>query len=139
MALSTLTYCSAYFFPSNLDVSGTGFGRLAVCKGSGQMRRKAKLTIETERVWIVRGGEYQRMHRCEVCGEIVRLVTVDEAEKLTPFGSRAIYRLIEDEKIHFIETGDKRLLICFNSIRRSLSQTDMCPSYVSLSLEDDES
>ena len=103
------------------------------------MRRKAKLTIETERVWIVRGGVFERMHRCEVCGEIVRLVTVDEAEKLTPIGSRAIYRLIEDEKIHFVDTGDKRLLICFNSIRRSLGQTDMCTSYVSLSLEDDES
>ena len=103
------------------------------------MKRKAKLTIETERVLIVRGGDYQRLHRCEVCGEIVRLVTVDEAAKLTPFGSRAIYKLIEDEKIHFIETGDKRLLICLNSIRRSLSQTDMCTSYISLSLEDDES
>jgi len=103
-----------------------------------QMKRKAKLTIETERVWIVRGGEYERMHKCEVCGEIVRLVTVDEAVKLTPFGSRAIYRLIEAEKIHFIETGDKRLLICFNSIRRSLL-ADMYASYASLSLEDDES
>ena len=103
------------------------------------MRRKAKLTIETERVWIVRGSGYERMHRCEVCGEIVRLVTVDEAEKLTPFGSRTIYRLIEDEKIHFVQTGGKRLLICLNSIRSSLSQTDLCTSYVSLSLEDDES
>ena len=128
-------------FFGNLGVTGTAsFGRLNGCKGKRhQMRRKVKLTIETERVWMVRRSEYERMHRCEVCGEIVRLVTVDEAEKLTPFGSRAIYRLIEDEKIHFIETGDKRLLICFNSIRRSLSQTDMCPSYVSLSLEDDES
>lgn len=104
------------------------------------MKRKAKLTIETERVWmIVRSGQYPRMRKCEVCGEIVRLVTVDEAATLTPLCSRAIYRLIEDEKIHFVETGDKRLLICFKSIRHSLSGADMCTSNAVVSLEDDES
>lgn len=86
------------------------------------MKRKTKLTIETERILIIRGGAAsERRANCEVCGELVPLITVDEAAKLAHVGSRSIYRLVEAEKVHFIETSDKLLLICFDSICRRLS------------------
>jgi hypothetical protein len=89
------------------------------------MKRRTKLTIETDRVLIIRGGRTERRAMCDACGELVRLVTVDEAAMLAQVGSRAIYRLVEAEKIHSIETDNELLLICFNSIVRSLSQTDI--------------
>jgi hypothetical protein len=52
------------------------------------------------------------------------MITVDEAAMLAQVGSRAIYKLVEAERIHFIETSDELLPICFNSICRSLSQAD---------------
>ena len=91
------------------------------------MKRKAKLTIDIERVWIIRRGSPERLGKCEACGEVVRLMTVDEAAMLAQVGSRAIYRLVEAERIHFIETSDELLLICFNSICRGLSQADASP------------
>ena len=91
------------------------------------MKRTTKLTIEIERVLIIRGGAFEQRGNCEACGEVVRLITVDEAAMLAQVGSRAIYRLIEAEKIHFIETSDELLLICFNSICRGWSQADAGP------------
>lgn len=99
------------------------------------MKRKTKLTIETERVLIIRGGAFKRRGKCEACGELVRLITVDEAAMLAHVGSRAIYRLVEGGKIHFIETNEEMLLICFNSICRSLSQADTRVVYASPNLE----
>ena len=88
------------------------------------MKRKAKLTIETERVLILRVGASERRGKCEACGKLVRLITVDEAAMLAQVGSRAIYRMVEAEQIHFIETSEELLLICFNSICRGLPQSD---------------
>ena len=83
------------------------------------MKRTIKLTIETERVFVIRRLSASRRARCEACGEEIRLVTADEAAALTRVSSRAIYRLVEAEKLHFIETDQKLLLICFNSLCRS--------------------
>jgi hypothetical protein len=88
------------------------------------MKKKTKLTIETQRLLIIRGGSSYQCAKCEACGEVVRLITVDEAAMLAQVGSRAIYRLVEAEKIHFIETSEELLLICINSLNRGLSQAD---------------
>jgi hypothetical protein len=88
------------------------------------MKKRTKLTIETEHLLIIRGGSSYQCAKCEACGEVVPLITVDEAAMLAQVGSRAIYRLVEAEKIHFIETRNELLLICFNSLCRGLSQAD---------------
>jgi hypothetical protein len=44
------------------------------------------------------------------------MVTIDEAARLACVSSRAIYRWVEDEKLHFIETAEGGLLICQASI-----------------------
>jgi hypothetical protein len=99
------------------------------------MKKKTKLTIETERILIIRGGSSYRCAQCEACGELVHLITVDEAAKLAQIGSRAIYRMVEAESIHFIETSEELLLICFNSLYRLLSQAETRITSVSLNQE----
>jgi hypothetical protein len=88
------------------------------------MKKTTKLTIETERLLIIRGGSSHQCARCEACGEVVSMVTVDEGAMLAQVGSRTIYRLVEAGKIHFIETRNELLLICFNSLCRGLSQAE---------------
>ena len=99
------------------------------------MNRTAKLTIETERVLIIGGGASERRGKCKACGAFVRLITVDEAAMIVNVGSRAIYRLVEAERIHFIETSDELLLICFDSLCRRLSQADTRIVYAGRNLE----
>lgn len=88
------------------------------------MRKKTRLTIEIERVLIIRRGGAGRRAACAACGEGARLLTVDEAAALARVSARAVYRLAEAGKIHFTETGAGSLLICFNSLCRSLLQAD---------------
>ena len=89
-----------------------------------QMKRKMRLTIETEQSWVIRGGKAERRAKCDRCGEIVSLISTDEAAILAQLDSRAINGLIESEDIHLIETGDELLLICSKSICHSLARTD---------------
>ena len=84
------------------------------------MKRKTKLTIETERIFVIRrSGEAERRAVCEACQEVVHLLSVDEAVTLTRVGARAIYRMVEAEELHITETAED-MLICFNSLCRSL-------------------
>lgn len=85
------------------------------------MRRRAKITIETERILRIREREFERRVNCDQCAETVVLLTVDEAARIAQVSSRAIYRLVEAGKIHFIETNEALLLICFNSLCFGLS------------------
>ena len=51
---------------------------------------------------------------------MVEMITPDEAAKLAGMSSRSLYRLVEAESIHFTETHDGSLLICLNSLHRSI-------------------
>lgn len=44
------------------------------------------------------------------------MVTADEAAILAGVSPRAIYQLMEARKLHFIETPDRLVLICLNSL-----------------------
>jgi hypothetical protein len=51
---------------------------------------------------------------------MVEMITPNEAAKLAGISSRSVYRLVEAESIHFTETHDGLLLICLNSLHRSM-------------------
>jgi len=86
------------------------------------MKRTTKITIETERSWVIRRVNVDRRALCKVCNEMVYLITMDDASLMAQFDALTINKLLEAEAIHFIETGDKLLLVCLNSICRSLCQ-----------------
>jgi hypothetical protein len=83
------------------------------------MKKRTKLTIETERVLVIRRGRAGREAVCEACQEVVQLLSVDEAATLSRVGARTIYRMVEAGKIHFTQTK-----ICFNSLCHSLLEAD---------------
>jgi len=49
------------------------------------------------------------------------MIMPNEAAVLSDTSSRAIYRLIEDGGLHFVETRDGDLLICLNSLMARLA------------------
>jgi hypothetical protein len=44
------------------------------------------------------------------------MLSVDEAAAVARSSSRAIYRRVEADTLHFTETPEGRLLICLNSL-----------------------
>jgi len=82
------------------------------------MNRKTQITIETDRLLIVRTRTGIRSAYCQTCHELASMITPDMAAELTGISLRAVYRLIEAEKIHSIELSDRSSLICLNSLKQ---------------------
>jgi len=88
------------------------------------MRKKATITIETERLLILRrSGRVDRW--CAGCRAEVKMIGVEEAAAIAGLSQRKLFRLAEAGEIHFIETTQGQALFCLDSLsgkRRLLSE-----------------
>jgi len=79
------------------------------------MKQKAEITFEVEETIILRQTAQISKRFCRQCGALVEMASPQTISDLSDFTERDIFRLVEAEKIHFIEDG--RILICLNSIK----------------------
>ena len=78
--------------------------------------KRTKITIERERLLVVAPARARAKGWCEACRAEVRMVSAQEAAAITGFSQRAIFRLIEEGRLHFSETPRGALSICLNSL-----------------------
>jgi excisionase family DNA binding protein len=79
-------------------------------------KKRTEITIETDRVVVISRRNLSAQSWCGACGKRVSMITIDEAAMLARVSSRTVYRWVEDERLHFTETSDGRLLVCSESI-----------------------
>lgn len=79
-------------------------------------KRRTRITVETERVLIIRGGNSESDGWCGQCGARVKLLAPETAAALTGLGRRALYRLVETGQVHFTESRDAIVSICLESL-----------------------
>lgn len=79
-------------------------------------KSKTQITIETDRMFIIRRRRVFVQAWCAICSEVVKMAPVEDAAALTRMSARAIYRAVEAGTVHFLETAEGRLLVCLNSI-----------------------
>lgn len=91
-------------------------------------KRRTQIIIETERVVVAR-SQPERTGWCKECCDQVKLLTVDEAAVKYQTSSRKVYRMVESEILHFIETEDGRLLICIKSLEDNSHLFNALPSW----------
>ena len=78
------------------------------------MMQKTQIEIElSETIAYSRRSERFETF-CPNCKSLVEMATPQIAAILTQSTEREIYRLVETDKIHFIET--ERVLVCLNSL-----------------------
>ena len=94
----------------------SGGNAVRVVGESVRTKKRTEITIETERVIVIRRRRLPVHAWCQPCGGQVVMVTVDEAARAACVSARTVYRWVEDEKLHFIETAEGGLLICQASI-----------------------
>ena len=75
-------------------------------------KTRTEITIETERVLIIKQRKGSVLTWCPLCARQVPMVKVDEAAVLCGVSARTIYRWVESERVHFAETPQGGLLIC---------------------------
>lgn len=83
-------------------------------------RKRTEITVETS-LLILRHKRRTAAVYCAQCPVSALLLTPDEAAALAGISTRAIYRWVEDGRLHFLETTEQALLVCLNSLR-SLTQ-----------------
>jgi hypothetical protein len=76
--------------------------------------RRTEITIETDEYFTVQRPEIFAW--CLKCRDVACMLTIDQAALAAGVSSRTIYRYVEEDRIHYIETAEGLLLICRNSL-----------------------
>ena len=81
--------------------------------------KKYIVTTENSEIFILRRNIHKpsRGH-CAECGTEVEMLTLDEVSAQTEIGTRELFRMIENNSLHSIETPNGQLLVCINSINK---------------------
>ena len=80
-------------------------------------KKRTEITIEIDEVKFIdwRRGASVRFW-CPECSTITHMVTPQRAAAITGVTVRQINRLVEAERVHFVETENGLLLLCINSL-----------------------
>jgi len=81
-----------------------------------KIKRRTEITVETDRVLIIRWDHTSVHTWCALCAEQVKMLTAEGAAAAAGVSLRAICRRVESGQLHFSETPDGQLLICLNSL-----------------------
>ena len=81
-------------------------------------KTKTEITIEKRQRTTVRLRRC-RAAWCEDCAEQVWMLAPDEAALLARTTTRAIFRRVEADDLHFLETEGGALLVCRNSLYKT--------------------
>ena len=77
---------------------------------------RTEITIETHEVIVIRHRGKIPKPSCVKCGAQAVLLTLDEATVLFKRTTRELCRLVEEGRVHFIETARGSLLVCPESL-----------------------
>lgn len=90
------------------------------------MKKRAHVTIETERLVVISGSHAPAATLwCAMCEAEVTMLGLDEASALAGLSDRAIFQLAETGAIHFVETTEGKAMFCVRSLRQ---QTEAPPT-----------
>ena len=79
------------------------------------LKKRTRITIETERVFVIGKVRSTFEAWCPVCDELVRLLRPDEAATLSAC-MQASQHPLEIDKLHIIPTADGLMNVCLNSL-----------------------
>ena len=81
--------------------------------------RNTDILIETKRRFIISQPETGERFFCPLCP--AEMITAEASAVLFALSRRAVYRMIEDEKVHFSEIENGLILICPESFAEILT------------------
>ena len=85
--------------------------------------RKTNIFIKTERKLIIRKETANEIICCEQCAE--QMLAAQVSADFFGVSSRKIYRLIDRDQIHFVETEANEIYVCPVSIKKILELPEL--------------
>ena len=81
-----------------------------------RVRRTTEITMETAEYIFARKTAQPEVEWCVQCGAQVSFLKPEEAAREAGVTARSIYRWVEEERIHFVETESSGILVCRASL-----------------------
>jgi hypothetical protein len=78
--------------------------------------RHIEISMERQEVSL-RQDRHGILLHCEKCGTKVVMLPVETAAAITGATPRMLYRWMDEEKLHFIESSDGTALLCAESFK----------------------
>lgn len=79
-------------------------------------KRTARVTIETERLLVIRRFGSAVQLWCDLCDSEVTMLSVEQTAEITGISQRELFHKAEAGEIHFTETETGKMLFCVNSL-----------------------
>jgi hypothetical protein len=80
------------------------------------LRRKVRIILTHERTVSLRSTDARSATWCPRCGAFVTMLTPEEAALVAGVKTRHIFRWLESERLHFVETANLSPLVCLESL-----------------------
>jgi hypothetical protein len=81
--------------------------------------------VETHRVLLISRPKTSQSAWCPECAAGIAMITPEEAALMTRVNVRAIYRLVEEDLLHFTEPPGGLLLICLSSLLQATGKVEI--------------
>ena len=82
------------------------------------MKKKATITVETERLLVISRSRQAIDHWCRECQTNVKVIRIDLAAAIAGISQRTVFQLAEAGEIHFMETNEGQTLFCSCSLAK---------------------
>jgi hypothetical protein len=86
-----------------------------------RVKQKIRITVTHENYVSLRGAGALGAAWCPRCAAVVTMLTPDQAAALADVGTRQIFRWLESDRLHFVETGSTSPLVCLASLPTAAS------------------
>ena len=88
------------------------------------IKRRTVITIEEKSIAVLHSQKRAHLSFfCASCGANVLMLTVEEAARIFETTQLNIFRMVENNLVHFIETQTGLLLICKKSLQGLIENT----------------
>ena len=91
-------------------------GRPLTIGGIVRRIRRTEVTIETDEIVVIRSSQAAMQPLCLQCCDPVPMIRPEQAAEMVSANARAVYRWIEEGRIHSAETADGVVFVCPRSL-----------------------
>lgn len=87
------------------------------------MKRRTEIILEVKEIFFTKRSRATLIREwCPVCAAQRRMVSPEEAAALTRHSVRAIYRLVEEGGVHYVQRKDGLISVCLDSLPQPLAR-----------------
>ena len=81
-------------------------------------KKVREIRVEIQEIALTRRVRRSLYAECTACGHEVQFVHAEQAAAVCGVSTRAIYCWIESGQAHFIETPERQMFVCLDSLGR---------------------